>query len=288
MSTQQYLFIALLCGLTLAVLAWLLRALARGSRQVQGSDRQRLNAAIYRDQLNELERDRQTGALAQADFEQARDELQQRLLEDAGSVATQTTLSAQPPARRSAIGLVVLLPLAAAGLYAWLGNPAALSARAPAAQPQVSAEQINDMVNGLAQRLQQNPDDLKGWSMLARSYKALRRHEEAVQAYENVMRLGGDQNPDLLADYADLLAVKNGGHLEGQPLELVEQALKLDPDHFTALALAGSAAYSREDYPATLKYWERLLTQLPADSEEATALTATLQDIRNKQQAAQP
>lgn len=282
MSTQQYLFIALLCGLTLATLAWLLYPLARGQRSAQETRRRSLNAAIYRDQLAELERDRQSGALAHSDFEQARDELQQRLLEDAAGDDDPHMAGAHAPARRTALSLVVLLPLAAAALYAWLGNPAAMHARAPVAQ--ISAEQINDMVEKLASRLKQNPDDLQGWTMLARSYKALRRYEEGAQAYENAMRLGGDGDPDLLADYADLMAVQQDGDLTGKPLQLVEQALKLDPDHFTALALAGSAAYNREDFAATLKYWQHLQKQLPADSEEAAALTATLQDIRNKMQ----
>ena len=284
-------FAATAALLTLLVLAWLTYPLLRGGRRAAAALRTRrlMNATIYRDQLDELARDRDSGALAEGDFEQARDELQQRLLQDAAGTAAEAPIEpgvdqgATPgkPASRSALLLALGLPLAAVLLYFWLGNPAALQVVAP--PPRMTAEQIDGMVAKLAQRMQQHPDDFKGWVMLARSYKALRRFDEAADAYRNVMRLGGDKDADLLADYADLLGVMAGGRLEGPPLALVQQALTLEPTHLTALALAGSAAYAREDYAATRKYWEALLKQLPEDSPEAQQLAATLAEVRAHQ-----
>lgn len=288
---DKLIFVGAAAFLMVLVLAWLLFPLLRSGRSASvqmenlAATRRQLNAAIYRDQLAEIARDREAGELAAADFEQAHDELQHRLLQDAGELPAEATDPAQGhpgSARRSAFVLAWILPLAAVSLYLWLGTPAALQ---KVEKPRITAEQVDGMVVQLAERLKQNPEDIKGWMMLARSYEVLQRFEEAASAFEQVMRLGGDKNPDLLAHYANLLGVMAGGQLEGKPLALVNQALKIDPEHLTALALAGSAAYSREDFNATLDYWGRLLKVLPKDSEEAKQLAAKLDEVRMKQGA---
>jgi len=274
-------FLAAAAVMALVVLAWLLRPLLRGASGASGASRQLLNTAIYRDQLAELERDRADGSLAESDFEQASVELQRRLLEDA-SVAD--ALPAVPhSAKRTALTVALLLPLAAALMYVWLGNPAAMQPGEP--KHQLGEAQMNELVAKLDARLQKNPDDPQGWAMLGRSYKALGRFDEAEKAF---LRAGDVMNQDavLLAEYADLLAVRANGNLEGRPLQLVQQALKIDPENFMALALAGTAAYNREDFPEATRHWGRLLKMLPADSEDAKSLTTTLADIAAKSGAA--
>lgn len=280
-------FAAAAALLTLLVLAWLLYPLLKAQRSHEATTRRALNAAVYRDQLAELENDRALGHLAEADYTQARNELQHRLLQDTAQPdATTQTLR---PASRSALLLSLSLPLAAGLLYLWLGHPASLQPPAPVTRgEQITPAQIEDMVSRLAARMEKNPDDLKGWMMLARSYKALRRFDEAARAYERVLALGGDKDANVLADYADLLAVRAEGKFEPRTLALLEQALKLEPDNIMALALSGSAAYGRQDYPATARYWDKLLTLLPADSEEALSLKAALEEIHAKLKTAPP
>ena len=270
-------FLAAAAVMALVVLAWLLRPLLRRAQGASSASRQVLNAAIYRDQLAELERDRADGSLAESDFEQARVELQRRLLEDA-SVADALPV-APHSAKRTALTVALLLPLSAALMYAWLGNPAAM--QPGDAQHQVSAGQMDELVAKLDARLEKNPNDPQGWAMLGRTYKALRRFDEAEKAF---MRAGDLMNQDavLLAEYADLLAVRANGNLEGRPLQLVQQALKIDPENFMALALAGTAAYNRQDFPEAARYWGQLLRLLPPDSEDAKSLSATLADIAAK------
>lgn len=263
--------------MALVALAWLLRPLLGRTGGVSGASRQAINTAIYRDQLTELDRDRADGSLAESDFDKARVELQRRLLEDA-AVADQAPLLRRP-ARRTALAVALLVPLAAALSYAWLGNPAAMQ---PAeARHQVTAGQMDEMVTKLAARLQKNPNDPQGWAMLARTYKALRRFDEAEQAF---VRAGDIVNQDaaLLTEYADILAVRANGNLEGRPLQLVQQALKIEPENFMALALAGTAAYNRQDFPEATRYWSQLLKLLPPDSEDAKSLSATLAEIAGK------
>ena len=270
------LFLGLTALLSIVALALLGRPLLLRRGVGRAVSRQALNAAIYGDQLAELERDRASGSLAQNDFEQARSELQRRLLEDA-QVADVEPRPARLP-WQALVLLAVVLPSAAMVTYVWLGKPRAQQA---SVERDEGAAQIEQMVAGLAARLEQNPDDLKGWGMLARSYKVMRRFDEAERAFG---RLGDAlySDPTLLAEYADLLAVRANGDLEGKPLQLVQQALKLDPKHVMSLSLAGTAAYNRGDWAATLRYWEPLAALLPPDAEEGQALATTLAEVRAK------
>lgn len=257
---------------TLAFLVWPLW------RQSSGRDasRQALNAAIYKDQLAEMERDRAAGTLAETEYEQAKQELQRRLLEDAQEADAQASLA---PARKTAMVLAGLLPIAAAALYLWLGHPEALAPQANRpSRADITPQQVDEMVAKLAAKLEQNPDNPKGWAMLARSYKALHRFDEAEKAYGHLQK-EMETDPDLLVEVADLIATKQE-NLDGKPMDLLNKALKLDPKHGMALMLSGTAAYQRHDIPAAIGYWDRLLKVVPPDSEDAANLSRMLTKLR--------
>jgi cytochrome c-type biogenesis protein CcmH len=189
--------------------------------------------------------------------------------------------------------------LVAAGGYWWTGAPALISAgaaRAPAAadaqadaapageggQAQAQAptpEQVAAMVQTLSQRLKDRPDDAQGWVMLARAYSALGRTAEAVPAFEKAAALN-TADAGLLADYADTLAVQNGRQLNGEPLKLVERALKIEPGNLKALALAGTAAFDRKDFAGAVKYWEKLKLGVPGDSTYLGQVQAGIDEAR--------
>jgi len=265
---------AILVALTLLLL---LVPLLRRRASADAHSRRAINAGIYRDQLDELERDFAAGGLDRADYEESRRELQRRLLEDAG--AADTGAAAAPrPARRSALFVGLALPIAAGLLYFALGNLPALSPE-NVQQPKITAQQIEEMVARLAERMEKNPGDPKGWVMLARSYKAMGRYEESTRAFGKAEKLI-NEDPHLLSEYAEALALSTGGSLRGRPSELLARALKLDPDFPDALVLAGTAAYEREDYAGAVSHWERLLKQLPPDSEDAQSLRETIAKAR--------
>lgn len=252
-----------------------------------------LNAAVYRHQLAELERDLAAGTLSERDGREAREELQRRLLDDtAAADATSPAPGAAAPAAplpRSALVIALMLPLAATGLYAQLGAPIALlhpsaaTAGAPSphgdgATPSGMPPDVERMVASLAAKLEKNPGDAAGWAMLARSYHALGRMADAAAAYERT----GDalqRDPSLLAQSADALATLANGNIEGEPLKRVEAALKLDPDHPMALSLAATAAYKRRDFAVAAVHWKRLRTLVPPDSDDARWLEARLAEI---------
>lgn len=273
-------FFFLAALLVAAVLAILLPPLLRRPASSGGGNRSAANLAILRDQFAELERERDNGSLTAADFEQADRELQRRLLDEVP--ATSHVPTARPGGRKTAVALLVILPLAAAAGYAALGNRQALDPLQR--QTPVTPEQVERMVAGLAAKLKDNPDDEKGWLMLARSYQVMQRFPEAAEAYSRAQKLV-DQDPALLADHAEVLSRSQGGNLQGKPTELIERALQLNADEPQALLLAGAAASDRQQFAAAADYWARLLAQFEPGSEEARALSAAVD--RARQLAAQ-
>ena len=221
---------ALMTGVALAfVLVPLLRARAPAAPSTGEA-----NLDVLRSQRREIESDIAAGVLP-AD---AREEAMRELVARAETDLPRGPEAPATPPRRSwaaAVAAGVLLPLAAFALYLYLGelrglDPAAV-ARAPSAAPgeaQFNDQQIATMVETLARKVRERPDDVQGWSLLARSMNALGRYPEAVEAYEHVARLVPG-NPEVLTDWADALAMKNGRNLAGKPYELVKQALRIDP-----------------------------------------------------------
>ncbi|MDR2000218.1 MAG: c-type cytochrome biogenesis protein CcmI [Zoogloeaceae bacterium] len=244
-------------------------------KSADSASRRELNTTIYRDQLAELDRDLACGQIAEADYQSARAEAQRQLLEDTAQEDTRLTAPARP--KRTLIALLIALPILGAALYAWLGNPAALDQMQ---RGDFSRQDVDRMVDGLAAKLEKEPDNLQGWAMLARSYKALGRMENAERAFEKAMPLV-EQEPQLLADYADLLASKTGD-LGGRPEELVNKALTIDPDNLQALWLAGTAAFNRGDYAKAVKLWQHAQQLLPPDSEDSRMLTGIIEEAKQK------
>lgn len=273
-ATVQFIIGALL--LSVAALAVLLWPLWRAPRKTETLDRRQANLEIFRDQLHDLVNDRQEGLLSETDFEQAKRELQRRLLEETDTPPMARTGGAGN-GRRSAIVLGLLIPIAAAFFYLQLGNPQALDA--PKTRDHMQAKELDAMLARLAERLKANPDDTKGWVILARSYKSLGRYAEAAEAFARGGELVNNE-PSLLADYAEALAQKNGGQFDAKADALIAKALKLDPDEPQALFLAGASASDRKDFAAAVVHWERLLPQLEAGSEEAESLAATIAKTR--------
>ncbi|OGA52461.1 MAG: c-type cytochrome biogenesis protein CcmI [Betaproteobacteria bacterium RIFCSPLOWO2_12_FULL_62_58] len=240
------------------------------------------NLAIHRDELRELDGDIRAGTLDAEHYEKARRELEARLLED---VADDDAVST-PPRRGhgAAIAAGFAIPLFALALYFVVGNPQAIVSRQAANQGgaahALSAQQVEALVARLAARMRQNPEDADGWIMLGRSYRVLGRFDQAAQAYTNaVARLPRDAG--LLADYADMLAMAQGRRLQGEPERLIARALEADPNNLKALALAGTAAFEKQDYAGAVRHWERMLPLVPPDSDDARSIQASIAEARS-------
>jgi cytochrome c-type biogenesis protein CcmH len=262
-------------GGALAALALLLVLRPLVARRERGSvSRRAANIAIHRDQLRELDADLGAGKIAPADHERARSELASRLLEDADAAQ-----HAAP--RRGGRGVAVLVGLAvpacALAIYVLIGSPNAVDSRADAHA--LSAGQIEDMVGRLAARLRENPEDADGWKMLGRSYAVLGRFPEAVDAYSKAAARA-PRDAQLLADFADALAMARGQSLQGEPEQLIRRALEIDPQNLKALALAGTVAFDRKDFTAAADTWQRMLPLVPPDSEDARSVRGNVEEAR--------
>ena len=267
--------------LIVVVAAFLLPPLWFGLRRNDTkASRKEANLAVFRDQLSELEREKTEGTLGDADFDQARRELQRRLLEEVEPASGESTAAAtHGPSRKMAIALLLLLPVLAVVAYGILGNPKALDPAQTAAQPKMTPEQINAMVARLAERMQGNPDDMQGWLMLARSYKAMGRYDEAAAAYAKAEKVI-DDDPELLASYAETIAMASGNGLKGKPGQLIARALKIDPQHPHSLFLAGAAAMEAGDNRKGIAYWEALLPQVEPGSEIDQMLRSGIEKMK--------
>jgi cytochrome c-type biogenesis protein CcmH len=268
------LFVAFAALLALGALAFVLPPLLR-TRDPAASRREAANAAIYRAELAELAAERERGALADEEYARAVRELQSRIVTEAVQAEREARAGRRPV---TAFAIAVLLPLAAALGYAWLGTPLALDPEVREAK-MPSRDNLAGLVERLRERMQRQPEDADGWALLGRSLVALGDYERASQAFaEGVRRAPADAS--LLADYADALALARGRRLQGEPLALARRALELDPDHPKALALAGAGEYQAGNPAAAVRYWERLLSLIPADSDFARELRASLDEAR--------
>lgn len=248
-----------------------------------------LSVDTLRQQLLQLQSLHATGTLSDAAYAEARAGLEQRLvqavLQDPSPVPAPAPAAgkprlALPRLQRTPVLLALgVLVLAAAG-YAlrgspalWNAGPAAVAAApaagapgAPGTAPHPTApDQIAAMVDQLAQRLKERPDDAEGWVMLARSYAVMGRHADARPAYARAIELR-PSDAALMADYADTLAMVQGGRIDGESLRWVRAALKADPDNLKALSLAATEALDRQDTATAIARWERVVALAPADS----------------------
>ena len=283
---------AMLIVAILFVLPPALRSEAAKAKQEDA--RREANIAVYRDQLAELETDLRNGIVSQEQYAQDRDDIERRLLEDATTDKTlkkPTHISAVT--RKHAYLVAVGLALVAVIFYLRVGSPDGVTNAATSGTTATPAEpmsaptgqrtqaQIEANVAALAKKLQSNPSDAQGWTMLARSYSSLEKYSEAAGAYAKATELTPN-DANLWADYAFASAMSNGRSLAGQPLEFVNRALKIDPDNAKALGLAANAAFEAKDYQKAIDYWQRLAKQVPPNSEVAQTITERINEASHK------
>lgn len=278
-----FLVIALVM-LTIAC-AWVLVPLLSRRRGV-AIDREASNLSVLRDQRAELEADLANGVISAEQYEAARAELDRRVLEETDGLAS----SASDTSRGSGWTAALVgagFPIAAIMLYLLLGTPVALlpGVAGDDAQKGPSPQEIETMIERVKERLAAKPDEVEGWKVLARTYYVLGRAKEAVGAYQRATALAPN-DADLLADYADAIAITQDRSLDGEPEAIIARALRADPDQWKANALAGTIAFKRGDYGKAIEHWERVKAAVPADSPVAQSIESSLGEARRLAQGA--
>ena len=240
------------------------------------------NLSVLRSQLTQLDADFATGSINADQLALAKSDIERRALEEES-----TPEIAVVPSRstRTAWALGLAIPLLALGVYGFLGNinaldPANLQAKA---ETDPTPEQIEAMVSAFAARLEAVPatetPDPKAWEMLARSYAAMQKLPEANKAYKRAVELNPG-NAQTLADHVEVLAMLQGQSMVGEPTKLLERALVLDPNNLKALALAGSAAFEKQDFAKAAQFWSKAQSLAPPGSDFAKGLASSVEEAR--------
>ncbi len=254
------------------------------------------NVTVYRDQLVDLEVDLANDILSQEQYDKSKQELQQRMLQDIPEKKTMINKTQKRGRSIAASSLLTLaIPLSAIFLYLNIGDTRGFMSQeqlASATQMQHANAgmggvdgveghaEFASVVDNLIVRLNSNPEDLEGWIMLARTYAIMNRFDDASNTYAKLNELVPD-NPQILCDYADMLAMTNQGSLAGKPTELIQQALSIDPEYPKALALAGTVEFEKKNFNDAADYWEKLLAVIPGDSELAGSVRESIADARS-------
>jgi len=254
---------------------------------IPGVKQEQLNVVIFEDRLIELDAELASGALPQERYEQARNELRRDLLQNTD---TGTKAAGSVDAGRWIAPLIgVLVPVIAVYVYMQLGSPELVD-KPPAivqasqhqqkADPAQAAGDMNTVIQRLQERLQNSPDDADGWVLLGRSLSMVQKFEAAASAYGKAYELMGEV-PEIMAQYAETLALTKGGRFEGKPIDLLKRAGEIDPQSPRILWLLGVVAAQQGDSSRAIDTWNRLLAQLPPDSEAAEMVKSSIGQMKS-------
>src|SRR6516162_2652067 len=233
-------------------------------------DRSGSDVMVYRDQLDEIERDLATGLIGKSEAEAARVEISRRLI--AAEESSRTTLPVSSPAsgrrqRNAAAVALLALPVLAGGLYLWLGSPQLASGqqeRAP--QAAQASESVQGLISQVEGYLQRNPQDGRGWEIVAPVYMQLSRYSDAVRAWRNALQLLGE-SAERDANLGESLTAKANGVVTAEAKAAFVRAADLDNTLVTARYYLGLAAEQGGDRVKAAKIWRDLIVEAPTGAE---------------------
>ena len=280
-------FVALTLLMVVAVLGVLVWSLWRPPVQAAADAHEEANAQVYRDQSADLAREHALGHLNDAEYDQALEELKLRLRDDWVSGPVQAPTGASDRPRKTVLALCLMLPVCAVLLYGTWGSPmgldpAALALSAPDDGPNatVTPEKIAQMVGQLERRLQDEPNNVDAWVMLARLQRSQEKFPASEKSFAKALTLTPDD--DLAVERAEVVAQVQGGDFSGEPWAVINRILKANPNQNNALLLAGSASFSEGRFAQAIQYWERVRASLPPQSEDINALDSALAQARER------
>jgi len=273
------LFVLIALGIALCVAVVFLWVLLRERKPVTQASQAKANAKVYRDQILDLDREHDSGHISDQEWQQSRDELSLRLLEDTSAV-DDPAAKVEKPAIWTAVVLTVALPLGSMGLYMWVGQPEALNPLALKSPEQADPKDLAKMAQTLAEKLQDKPDNLQGWVMLGRTYRTLENFDASLKAYDRALKLSDDD--DLKLERIEIIAMQRQGRFEGEPWNVIREVLQRDPQHFGALLTAGSASYAEGKFADALKFWEQARKPLDANHPDLAGLENAIATVRDR------
>lgn len=242
--------------------------------------RRQINKLIIKDQLEELETEKNNQLISEEEYQKTFSEIESRANEDLMSSEGVVVFNKSPRFTLNIFALLVIISACATGLYFVWGTPQAITYTVNASPLENPVKQMEDLLITLEKKLAEKPNNPEGWLLLARSYKSINKMDLAVQAYQKLIEINPDSvNKDgqTLTEYADALAAVQKS-FEGRPNELLLQALKLDSENVMTLWLLGSAQMNNKNYSQALKYWLKLRSLLEVGSEDRKVIQGVIDE----------
>jgi cytochrome c-type biogenesis protein CcmH len=283
--TELLMFLAVTLGMALCVAGVVVWVLLRQGPVVTSASQSQANVKVYREQILDLDREHANGHLSDSEWQQSRDELSVRLLQDT-AVEDEPHVITQAQSWRTAVVIALVFPISALALYIWLGAPEAINPMPPAAvSAEAAAEQaappnLDQIVENLASKLQADPNNLEGWVLLGRTHRSMGNLDAALSAFDRALKLNADD--ELILARAEVLAAKNQGRFDGEPWRVIREVLQRDPQNYAALLLAGSASYADNRYADALEFWQRARLRLSADHPDVPNLIEAMSTVQAK------
>ena len=266
--------------MTAAAIAAVLVPLVRN----RAEGRSNPDIAVYRDQLDEVDRDAAAGLIGKNEAEAARVEISRRLL--AADAAAGSIPIASDPAlvarfRRYVVAAALfLLPAGAAVLYLQLGSPElAITPAAGSVQSENSAE-IKNLVARVEAHLQGNPDDGRGWEVLAPVYMQLGRYSDSVNAWRRVLALLGE-TADRQANFGEALMAEANGVVTVAAKAAFTRSVTLDNSVVSARYYLGRAAEQDGKREEAAQIWRDLIAGAPAGAHWVDDVRGALSRIES-------
>lgn len=271
--------------LTAAVVTLLLRPLREAT--VAAVEPESADLAVYRDQLRELDAERDRGLLNPAEAENARAEIARRLLKRASGTASEGGRASDDAAslvraRRIYVAIAALLPVIGIGLYIVEGSPH-LPDLPFQERKEADAGQSNvgELIARVEERLREHPEDGKGWDVIAPVYLRLQRFGDAAHAFAEANRLEGESVRRLLG-FAEATLLAEGGVVTEPVRKAALRVLKLEPKRIEVRAWIALAKEQDGDLPGAAAEYRDILAKAPADASWRTTVVERLAVVERK------
>jgi cytochrome c-type biogenesis protein CcmH len=278
--------------LILVALAFILPSLWNRNTSQDATREQ--NIAIAQEQLAELEARFENGEISEDGYQTTRDEIEQSLFNDMEISEDHLNITTPQDSSRkplfSTIFILLLIPLISISLYIKKGNlvftkqldsnQAAQQATSDLVPKNADGSpDIDTMVARLQQKMNDNPDNPKGWYMLGRSYMVLKKYPEAAKSFDRAYKLM-PESADTILSLADALSMSNNGQLTGRPTKLVTKALSIEPQNITALWLSGMASRQQGDYLTAITQWQKVIPLILDKPQEVVEVEKLINDAK--------
>ena len=254
--------VVILLGVLIAIIVPITRARANSSHEY--------NATIYYDQLNEIKRDLDRGLLSPLDGEALKAEIEKRLETNEKNITAEATNKQKKPSTRIPIVMAILMagviPFMSYGLYFYLGSPEKkdlpFAKRKPVSSVDTTNVKMDVLVKKLRKRLDQDPDQLKGWILLGKSLVNLNRFDDASKAFKRALEIAPNR-AEIASFAAETSFMAQGGEFNQEVRYFFKLAQKINPREHKALYYLGLDAFMEKKYSTAIQYWVDLISISP-------------------------